>query len=106
MTAPARWAMSAALAPCSRPRGLLTLAVILSSSRSVAASRSARLRARSAATAGLRHTISRSPGNSGAAISANAFVKQRQGERGGDGQLGDLRRAQRAGEREPALAHV
>ncbi len=49
-----------------------TLAAILARSRSVAAMRSSRLRARSRARSGLRQTISRSPGKSGDATAATA----------------------------------
>jgi hypothetical protein len=61
---------TAAAAPRRAPRGLVVLAVILSSSASVAPSSSVRLRARWAATAGLRQTISRSPGKRSLVISA------------------------------------
>ena len=55
--------MPISAAPVSRPAA--TRAAIGASSFSVAASRSSRLRARSAARAGLRQAISRSPGKSG-----------------------------------------
>ena len=50
----------------------LTALATLARSASVAASRSCRLRARSAASSGLRHTTRRSPGNSGELTSARA----------------------------------
>ena len=57
-------------APASRPAW--TRAVTGASSFSVAASRSCRLRARSAASTGLRQAISRSPGKSPEVISARS----------------------------------
>ncbi len=59
-----------AAAPDSRPAR--TRAAIGASSFSVAASRSSRLRARSAASTGLRQATSRSPGKSGEVISARS----------------------------------
>ena len=62
-------------APVSRPAW--TRAVTGASSFSVAASRSSRLRARSAASTGLRQQTSRSPGKSGLVISARSCSSNR-----------------------------
>ena len=59
----------------SRPRSTRTR--IRSSPRSVDASSASRLRARSAAKAGLRHTMRRSPGKSGLLISARSRSSKR-----------------------------
>ena len=62
-------------APASRPAR--TRAMMGASSFSVAASRSSRLRARSAASTGLRQATSRSPGKSGLVISARSCWSNR-----------------------------
>ena len=62
-------------APVSLPAW--TRAMTGASSFSVAASRSSRLRARSAASTGLRQAISRSPGKSGEVISARSCWSNR-----------------------------
>ena len=62
-------------APASRPAW--TRAMMGASSFSVAASRSSRLRARSAARTGLRQAISRSPGKSAEVISARSCWSNR-----------------------------
>ena len=62
-------------APVSRPAW--TRAMIGASSFSVAASSSSRLRARSAASTGLRQAISRSPGKSSEVISARSCWSKR-----------------------------
>ena len=62
-------------APASWPAW--TRAMRGASSFSVAASRSSRLRARSAASTGLRQAISRSPGKSGEVISARSCSSNR-----------------------------
>ena len=57
-------------------------------SSSVAASSSSRLRRRSAASSGLRHTTSRSPGNSSLVTSARSRSSNSDGEHGGDVAVG------------------
>src|SRR4051794_15069986 len=76
MTAPTASAISAV--PRSGLRLRATAAWIRASSRSVAASRSSRLRRRSAARSGLRQTTRRSPGKSGGDAGHVALVEQRE----------------------------
>ena len=74
-------------------------------SASVAASRSSRLRVRSAASSGLRQTISRSPGILGRGDRRHvALVEQRHLQRPGLDQRPDRRRAQRGDPVEPGRA--
>ena len=96
ITRPTRKPMASS--PRSGLRARRVAATILARSASVAASNSSRLRARSSASSGLRHTTSRSPGKCALVSSSRLRSSNSDGWKGpcSCGELRDLRRAQRA----------